>query len=156
MADELQSIFRLLRRPSEPSSDRQLVVHEANDVQSDSRDGREVFRAVARPVPQIVLSHLDVQSPVQAVLDHPMVSDGLQKLLGRHLLVHDAVADPGLGSALGLADGLEGRPLEEILQPADVVGDRRRVASQCIRARSQQAGMKAFPSAPEHNARPCR
>ena len=130
-SDELESIFRHLRRPSEPPPDRELVVHETDDVQSDFPDGREVLRAVAHPVPQVVLSHLDVQHPVQAVLDRPVVSDGFQKLLRRHLSAHDAVAGLGLGPSLGLAggfdlaDGLEARPPVEVLQPADVVGDRR-------------------------------
>ena len=130
-SDELESIFRLLRRPSEPPSDRQLVIHESDDVRSNSPDGREVFRAVARPVPEVVLSRPDVQNPVQAVLDRPTVPNGLQKLLGRHLSAHDAVAGLGLCPTLGLAggldlaDGLEARPAVEVLQPADVAGDRR-------------------------------
>ena len=98
--DEVESIFRHLRHPFEPPPpDRELVVHEADDVQGNSPGGHEVLRAVAHPVPQIVLSHLDVQNPMQFVLDRPVAPDGFQQLLWRYLLAHDVVAalDPATG-----------------------------------------------------------
>ena len=87
---EFKAIFRHLRRPPEPSSLRQLVVHELHDVRGDSPEHREVLRAVVRPVPKVVLSHPDIQNPMQVVLDRPAVPDGLQELLGGHLPAHEA------------------------------------------------------------------
>ena len=37
-ADELEAVFRHLRRPFEPPPDRQLVVHQAHDVQGEAAD----------------------------------------------------------------------------------------------------------------------
>ena len=68
---------------------------------------------------------------MDAVLDLPVVAGGLQQPLRRDLRAHDAVSDGPLLFALPLADrldpadGLEARPIMQILQPADIVRDRR-------------------------------
>ena len=83
VADELESAVRHLRRPQEAPPDRDFVVHEAHDAQDQPTDSREVFGPAARPVPKLVLSHLEVENPMPPVLDRPTVPDGRQDVLWR-------------------------------------------------------------------------
>ena len=73
VGDELEATIRRLSRPQEAPPDRQLVVHLVHDAHDQAADRREILRAVARPVPEVVLPHLDVQNPMQPVLDRPVV-----------------------------------------------------------------------------------
>ena len=70
-------------RPQEASSDRELVVLEATMFTTKRRIPCEIDRAVARPVPKIVLPHLDVENPMKSILDRPVAPDGLQEDPGR-------------------------------------------------------------------------
>ena len=93
-----------MRRLQEPPPERELVVLEVHDQASDRR---EIGRAVARPVSKIVLPHLDVENPMQPVLDRPVAPDGLQEVPGRHFPAHDAGARLGSGLSFRDADRLD-------------------------------------------------
>ena len=114
-----------------PPFERVLVVLETHDVQGDASDGGEALRPAQGPVPHPVLVHDDVQNPMEAVLDPPVVAGEFQQPLRRDLRAHDEVADGSLRLALPLADcldpadGLEAGPIMPLLQPADIVRDRR-------------------------------
>ena len=81
----------------------------------------------AHPVPQVILPHLDVENPMQPVLDRLVVPDGLQEVPGGHLPAHDLGARLGLdppfrdADRLDLADRREAGPPVGVLQRADVV-----------------------------------
>ena len=96
----LEATIRHLSRPQEAPPDRQLVVHQVHHAHDRAADRREILRAVARPVPKIVLQHPDVQNPMQLVLDRPTVPDRLLEVLGRHLPAQDVGCGFRCGSPL--------------------------------------------------------
>ena len=129
--EQADQIFVVPAGDVHSSRERVPVVHEAHDVQGDAPDGGEAFRSVQRSIPHSILAHDDVQNPVEAILDPPVVARELQQPLRRNLRAHDVVADGPLRPALQLADGLdpadglEAGPIMPVLQPADIVRDRR-------------------------------
>ena len=77
--NEAEQIFVVHGGDFHPSLERVVVVHEADEVQGDAPDGGEALRPAQGSVPHSILVHHDVENPVEAVLDLPVVAGELQQ-----------------------------------------------------------------------------
>src|SRR5262245_21498349 len=72
---------------------RGLVGDRLQDVECKLSHEGEVFRGVVFPCPTAVFGEMDVEHPMQLVLDAPMAPSDLQKSLRRHVFRQNIVAD---------------------------------------------------------------
>ena len=117
----------------ELAADGSLVGMHPGDVQCQPADHRQTGGGVALAVARLVFVHRHVEHPVQAVLDRPVGADGAPETLGRGLGAEQMVAAVDALRAVGeaplgdhLAEGRKTGPVVALLQPVDVVADRRR------------------------------
>ena len=78
---EASQLFVVHSGDVHPSRERVFLVHDAHDVQTDASDGGEAFRPVQGSVPHSILAHDDIQNPVEAILDPPVIAGDLQQPL---------------------------------------------------------------------------
>src|ERR1700738_3369597 len=63
------------------------------DVEGKLSKASKILGRVVFPRPIVVLGKMDVEHPVQLVLDTPVASSNVQKPLRRHVFRQDVVAD---------------------------------------------------------------
>ena len=96
-------------------------------------EGGEILWTVVASVAGAVLVHVDVEHPVEAVFDAPVVAGVLVQALGRDgfgeeivggLCRRRASVDAfGFARAANSADGFQAGPAMDVLQPIDIVAN---------------------------------